>query len=141
MRDINTALLTAYYSALQGVGVPIYEGEEPDDVKDPIYIVMSDAVGFEQSTKNSSDCQYTLQLSIHSWKYKYNNSADLNDVASAVFDAIKPNSNSVLDLSGEGLQMMNLQLQTDRTERIGEMGGRVYISRILIFKQDIFVIS
>lgn len=141
MRDINTALLTAYYSALSGVGVPIYEGEEPDDVKDPIYIVMSDAVGLEQSTKNSTDVQYTLQLSIHSWKYKYNNSSDLNDVTSAVFQAIKPDSNSVLDLSGDGLQMMNLQVQTDRTERIGEMGGRVYISRILIFKQDIFVIN
>lgn len=141
MRDINTALLKAYYSALADVGVPVYEGEEPDDVRDPIYIVMSDAVGLEQSTKNSTDVQYTLQLSIHSWKNKYNNSADLNDVASAVFEAIKPDSNSVLDLSAEGLQLMNLQVQTDRTERLGEMGGRVYISRILIFKQDIFVIN
>lgn len=140
MIDINTSLLKAYYSALSGVGVPVYEGEEPDDVKDAIYIVMSDAVGFEQSTKNSTDCQYTLQLSVHSWKYKYNNSSDLNDVCSAIFQAIKPTSNSVLDLSVDGLQMMNLQLQTDRTERLGEMGGRVYISRILIFKQDIFVI-
>lgn len=140
MIDINTSLLTAYYEALSGVGVPVYEGEEPDDIKDEIYIVMSDAVGFEQSTKNSSDVQYTLQLSVHSWKYKYNNSSDLNDVVSAVFQSIKPDSNSVLDLSANGLQMMNLSLQTDRTERYGEAGGRVYISRILIFKQDIFII-
>jgi hypothetical protein len=37
--------------------------------------------------------------------------------------------------------MMNLMVQTDRTERFGELGGKIFISRILIFKQDIFVIS
>ena len=141
MRDINTPLMQAYYQIIDGLSIPIYEGEEPDDVKDKLYCVISDAVSNEQSTDNSSDVQTTIQLSIHSWEYKYNNSKNLNIAVDSILQAIKPTSTSVLDLTLAGLQMMNLMVQTDRTERLGHLNGRVYISRILIFKQDIFVIS
>jgi len=141
MIDINTSLLTAYYNAISAVNIPIYEGEEPDDVKDKIYAVLSDVINVESSTSNSSDTSTTIQVSIHSWEYKYNNSKALNEACALIFQAVKPFTNSVLDLSSYGLQMMNLNVQTDRTERYGEIGGKIFISRILIFQQDIFVIS
>ena len=141
MRDVNSALLQAYYQIIDGLSIPVYEGEEPDDVKDKIYCVLSDAISVEQSTDNSTDLQTTIQLSIHSWEYKYNNSKNLNLAVDSILQAIKPTSTSVLDLNLAGLQMMNLSVQTDRTERFGELGGKIFISRILIFKQDIFVIS
>ena len=141
MRDVNSALLQAYYQVIDGLNIPVYEGEEPDDVKDKIYCVLSDAISIEQSTDNSSDVQTTLQVSVHSWEYKYNNSKNLNLAVDSILQAIKPTSNAVLDLNLSGLQMMNLQVQTDRTERVGEIGGKVFISGILIFKQDIFVRS
>lgn len=141
MKDVNSALLQAYYQVIDGLNIPVYEGEEPDDVKDKIYCVLSDAISIEKSTDNSSDVQTTLQVSVHSWEYKYNNSKNLNLAVDSILQAIKPTSTSVLDLSLAGLQMMNLSVQTDRTERFGEIGGKVFISRILIFKQDIFVIS
>jgi hypothetical protein len=141
MKDVNTAILTAYYEIVNGLSIPVYEGEEPDDLKDKIYCVISDATSTETSTDNSSDVNLTVQLSVHSWEYKYNNSKTLNTTVGSILEAIKPTSTSVLDLSSFGLQMMNLSLQTDRTDRMGELGGKVFISRILIFKQDIFVIS
>ena len=141
MKDINTPLLTAYYNVIDGLNIPVYEGEEPDDVKDKIYVVIGEVNSQENSTKNSSDTKATIQVNIHSWEYKYNNTLTLNQTADAILQAIKPNSNAVLDLSGSGLQMMNLDIQTDRTERFGEIGGKIFISRYLIFKQDIFVIS
>lgn len=141
MKDVNTAILTAYYQIVDGLSIPVYEGEEPDDLKDKIYCVISDATSTETSTDNSSDVSLTVQLSVHSWEYKYNNSKTLNTTVGSILEAIKPTSTSVLDLSSFGLQMMNLSLQTDRTDRMGELGGKVFISRILIFKQDIFVIS
>ena len=52
--------------------------------------------------------------------------------------AIKPTSNSVLDLSEYGLEMLNLTKQSDTTQNLGNLNGRVYISRILVFQQDIF---
>lgn len=131
--------MVAYYNVISALDLPVYEGEEPDDIKDKIYVVLSDAISIETSTDNSSDFSTTLQVSIHSWEYKYNNSKLLNEATGQILEAIKPTSTSVLDLSGDGLQMLNLKLQNDRTERIGEMGGKVYISRVLVFKQDIFI--
>lgn len=141
MKDVNSAILQAYYEIVNGLDIPVYEGEEPDDVKHKIYCVINDATSTETSTFNSSDVNLTIQLSVHSWEYKYNNSKTLNTACGQIIEAIKPTSTSNLDLSSFGLQMTNLSLQTDRTERFGNLGGKVFISRILIFKQDIFVIS
>ena len=141
MRDVNSAILQAYYEIVNGLDIPVYEGEEPDDVKHKIYCVINDATSTDTSTFNSSDLNLTIQLSVHSWEYKYNNSKTLNTACGQIIEAIKPTSTTNLDLSSFGLQMTNLSLQTDRTERFGNLGGKVFISRILIFKQDIFVIS
>jgi len=141
MRDINSALLQAYYEVIDDLDIPVFEGEEPDDVKHKIYAVLSDVINIESSTSNSSDNTSTIQISVHSWEYKYNNSKTLNSAVDDIIQAIKPTSTSVLDLSAFGLQMMNLSIQTDRTERFGELGGKIFISRILILKQNIFVIS
>jgi len=140
MRDINSALLQAYYEVIDDLDIPVFEGEEPDDVKHKIYAVLSDVINIESSTSNSSDNTSTIQISVHSWEYKYNNSKNLNSAVDDIIQAIKPTSTSVLDLSPFNLQMMNLSIQTDRTERFGELGGKIFISRILIFKQNIFVI-
>jgi hypothetical protein len=141
MRDINSALLQAYFEVIDDLDIPVFEGEEPDDVKHKIYAVLSDVINIESSTDNSSDTTSTIQISVHSWEYKYNNSKNLNTAVDSILQAIKPTSTSVLDLSQFNLQMMNLSIQTDRTERFGEIGGKIFISRILIFKQNIFVIS
>jgi len=141
MRDINSALLQAYYEVIDDLDIPVFEGEEPDDVKHKIYAVLSDVINIESSTSNSSDNTSTIQISVHSWEYKYNNSKTLNSAVDDIIQAIKPTSTSVLDLSAFNLQMMNLSIQTDRTERFGELGGKIFISRILILKQNIFVIS
>jgi hypothetical protein len=139
MKDVNSALLQAYYEVINGLSIPVYEGEEPDDVKSKIYCVISDVTNVENSTDNSSDTTSTIQITINSWEYKYNNSKNLNTVANQILEAIKPNSKSVLDLSLYGIQMLNLNVQTDRTERYGEVGGKIFISRILVFKQFLFI--
>ena len=139
MRDVNSALLQAYYEVINGLSIPVYEGEEPDDVKDKIYSVISDVTNVENSTDNSSDTTSTIQITVNSWEYKYNNSKNLNTVSNQILSAIKPDSKSVLDLSLYGIQMLNLNVQTDRTERYGEVGGKIFISRILVFKQFLFI--
>jgi hypothetical protein len=140
MKDVNSALLQSYYEVINGLSLPVYEGEEPDNMTDKIYVVISDVFTNETSTDNSSDVQATVQVSVHSWENKYNNTKSLNTTVGQILEAIKSDSKSVLDLSLYGLQMLNLSVQSDRTERYGELGGRVYISRILVFKQDIFII-
>ena len=141
MKDTYSALFQAYYEAINGLNIPVYEGEEPDDLKDKIYAVIQIPSATETSTSNSSDQSATIQITVNSWEYKYNNSKNLNLAVGQILEAIKPTSNSVLDLSDYDLQMMNLSIDTDRIENYGEIGGKVFISRILIFKQDIFIIN
>ena len=141
MKDINSPLFKAYYDAINNLDIKVYEGEEPDNVNDKIYVVLSNITSNETSTKNSIDHNATIQVSVHSWDYKYNNSKNLNDTVGLILDAIKPNQNSVLDLSEFGLEMLNLTKQSDTTQNLGNLNGRVYISRILVFKQDIFEVN
>lgn len=141
MKDINNALFKAMFDAITALDIPVFEGEEPDDVKHQLYAVISDPISQEASTDNSSDLNVTIQVAFHSWEYKYNSSYTLNSTVDSFLQAVKPTSNAVLDLSAADLQMMNFGIQQDRIDRYGEMGGKNYISRIIIFKANIFVIS
>ena len=140
MIDINTPILKAYYNAIDALGIPVYEGEEPDDVLDKIYVVISDVSSNDVSTKSSFDFNCNIQLSIHSWEYKYVNSSTLNTTVGQILQAIKPDVNSVFDLSADGMQMTDLKLAQDVTQRLGILGERKFITRILIFTQNIFII-
>jgi hypothetical protein len=140
MKDINSSLLQAYYEVINNLNIPCYEGEEPDNVKDKIYAVIGNISSNETSTKNSSDIQATIQITVNSWDTKYNNSKSLNLAINSILEAIKPNSKSVLDLSSYGLQMLNLSVQSDSEQEYGRLVDRMYISRVLVFKQDIFII-
>mgnify|MGYP003656323715 CR=1 FL=1 len=149
MRDVNSAILQAYYEIIDGLDIPVYEGEEPDDVKHKIYCVINDATSTETISSlikglmqkegmlmNIDSSEKEIEFFAYSAYSK-----SLNTACGQIIEAIKPTSTTNLDLSSFGLQMSNLSLQTDRTERFGNLGGKVFISRILIFKQDIFVIS
>lgn len=139
MNDINTPLLKVYFNALSGLPYPVYEGEEPDDLTDQVYIVISDVNSTEASTKNTSDTSSSIQIAIHTWEEKYNTSLSVNTAAGLVFAAIKPTSNSVLDMTADNMQMLNLRVTNDRVDRLVELAGRKYISRYIIFQQDIFI--
>ena len=138
MKDVHNPLIKAYYQAIFPLGYPVYEGEEPDDELAKIYVVISDVTSSDTSTKSSSDVSAQIQVTVNSWELKYNNSKSLNTVAGLILEAIKPNSNAVLTLAG-GMQMLNLSVSNDRLQNYGKLAGRVYISRQIIFKQDIFI--
>lgn len=131
MKDFNTSLLKAYYSAIDALGIPVYEGEEPDDVLDKIYCVLSDVTNQDVSTKSSFDFNCSIQISVHSWEYKYVNSSELNEKVNLILGAIKPEKISTL--VADGVQVSTTKLTQDITQRLGILGERKFISRILIF--------
>jgi len=141
MIDINTPLQKAFYDAIVTTGVPVYEGEEPDDLTAPIYAVIQDVQSQDAGDLNTRARQAQITVSVHSWKLKYNNSADLNTSVGLILGALLPGTSSALDLTGSGLQMVTMSLQSDITQRLGKIGGREYISRILIFNSKIVVNS
>ena len=141
MIDINTPLQKAFYDAIVTTGVPVYEGEEPDDLTAPIYAVIQDVQSQDAGDLNTRARQAQVTVSVHSWKLKYNNSADLNTSVGLILGALLPGTSSALDLTGSGLQMVTMSLQSDITQRLGKIGGREYISRVLIFNSKIVVNS
>ncbi len=143
MTDANTIIQKAYFNAISSAIAPVkvFEGEEPDNLTDEIYVVIRPMVSREQSTFSSLDLESTIQIDIHSWKIKYNDSESLNVTCDKILTAIRPTPTSVLDVSSDGLQITNLRLQTDRTLDLGELGGRKFISRNLIFIQNIHYIN
>ncbi len=132
MKDFNTSLLTAYYDAISALGIPVYEGEEPDDVLDKIYVVVSDVTSNDVSTKSSFDFNASIQLSVHSWEYKYINSKTLNETVNDILEAVKPDNISTL--VADGVQIATTKLSQDITQRLGILAERKFISRILIFQ-------
>lgn len=139
MRDVNSILIKAYFDAISAaVTVGCYEHEEPDNLTDPVYIVLSDVTSRDTSTMNTDDLQLSITVTVHSWKMKYNNSDDLNIVCGQVIEALKPTPTAVLNL-GSDLQMTNLRLTSDLTQRYGELAGRKFISRLLTFEQNIYL--
>lgn len=139
MIDINTPLQRAFYTAISGTSVPVYEGEEPDNLTAPIYAVISDIQSQDAGDLNSRARTAQITVSVHSWKLKYNRSSDLNEAVGEILEAVMPGTSNTLDLTGSGLQMVTMSLQSDITQRLGNIGGREYISRILIFNSKIVI--
>ena len=139
MIDINTPIQRAFYEAISTTGIPVYEGEEPDDLTAPIYAVISDVQSQDAGDMNTRARQLQVNVNVHSWKLKYNNSSDLNTAVGQILGVLLPGSSSALDLSAYGLQMVTMSLQSDVTQRLGRLAGREYISRILIFNMKIVI--
>lgn len=138
MIDINNPLLEKYYSVLNALGYLVYEGEEPDNVLDKLYIVISDVNSNDNSNKSSSETNSTIQVTVNGWELGYAPTMAVNTAAGVVINAINPTPPSTLSgLTGIGI--ITTKLQTDRTQRYGSIAGRKMISRILIFSHYIYI--
>ncbi len=147
MRDINTPLWATYYTALNGNlphpsgsgQVKVYEGEEPDNLLSDLYVVVTGINASDTSTKNSTDVSASVQITVNSRKEKYNNRKHLNEICNLIYQVIKPTPNAVLDMDAYNIQMLNLRVQNDVEVDYGFLSGSVFISRNIIFQQDLFI--
>lgn len=129
MKDINNPLIKAYYDIISPL-YPCYEGEEPDNEENKLYVVLSDVSSSDVSTKSSTDHQASIQVSLHSWEVGYNNAKALNTAAGVILTAIKPTPYSTITIDGATVVTTKVE---DRTFPYGKLNGRVYVSRNLIF--------
>lgn len=139
MTDVNTSLIKAYYDAIKTLGYPTYEGEEPDNLTDKVYIVISDVTNTDASTQSTSDTNSSIQVTINTWELEYNTSKTVNTVAGQIFGVIKALPTDTLALAG--MQMCSLRVGTDTTTRPVSLAGRKFILRVIIFQQNIFIFT
>ncbi|HRI24353.1 MAG TPA: hypothetical protein PLZ45_06730 [Ferruginibacter sp.] len=131
MKDINNPLTKAYYDAISALGYPTFEGVEPDDTLDKMYIVINNVTSSDVSTKSSNDHEAQIQITVNSWEYKYNNRKQLNTVCGEIIEAVKPTPQSTL--AATGVNIISTTLANDNETDYGVLAGRAYVSRNLIF--------
>ena len=143
MKEVNYPLRKAYITKLSGlevntIPIPVYYMEAPETETGQAYILLVSPSSSNVSTFSTSDTVTNMQLQIHTWAEDGNSGKLTDDIAAAVFNLVTPNTQAVLDLSADGIQMVSLKLDRDRVNSITGLGNREYVTRILDFSHNIF---
>ena len=143
MKDVNYPLREAYMTALSGLtvdslSVPTYYMVAPYTETGQAFITLNSPSNVDQSTKGSADTETSMQVQIHTWANGTNAGKIADDIAGAVMGIIYPDSQTVLDLSADGLQMISTRLGNDSVQELSGMGARVDVTRILTFVHKIY---
>lgn len=146
MIDINNALHKAYYDLLKDAlpipastgFVPVYEGEEPDNVQDPIYVVIGSVSNSDNSTQRCVGTITTIQIGVYGWALKYGGNARkyTNLVAGSILQLVSPNPPNSLVVPGIGV--IGTKVQSDVEQNLSPLAGRKFCNRILIFSHYIY---
>lgn len=141
MRDINTAILKAYYNALTGITynatpIPVYSGILPDNINPNNYVIFGEVSNNDLSTKSSADTNTLMRVNIHTYSEKYNSPIIANSIAGQVFDRVYQNSQFNLPID-DNFQIYSTELVSDSTNVLTLDAGRAYIDRIIIFRHRI----
>lgn len=144
MKDINYILRKKYYEVISAIqydnkSLPVFYGYAPDNYTADVYVVIGSLSSSSIDTKTTTDEDFTIQLSIYSYAEKNNAGTKLDNVAGDILEAIKPTPTSVLNLSSNNLQMVNLKKVSDTLQTISLGNNGVYINRFINFRSQILV--
>jgi hypothetical protein len=142
MKDCNFPLQKVYNAMLSGimydsVAVPAYFKSLPDNISPNNYIIFDHVSNADNSTINTADSASSVRVTIHTFDNKYNTGKAANNIGGQVLQIIYPNSQAILDLNADNLQMYSTELVTDIMQDYNQ-ASRVYLDRILIFRHRIF---
>lgn len=144
MKDINYILRKKYYEVIKAIqynskDLPVFYGYAPDNYSADVYVVISSINTSSIDTKTTTDEDFTIQIGIYSYEQKNNSGVKLDNVAGDILEAIKPTPTSVLDLSADNLQMVNLRKVSDNLQTISLGNNGVYINRFINFRSQILI--
>lgn len=143
MKDVNWPLRKIYYSALNGLTynsttIKAFYQKAPDDISDKYYIVFAGLTNNDVSSKQKSDTDTSIRVTIHTYESKYNDGRAADAIAQLVFDAIYPNKQTRPDMSADGLQVVNTSLSQDLVQDYNIQNSREYFDRILTFTHRVY---
>lgn len=138
MKNVNTILLQKIYDLISPVvNCPVYYKYLPATIASNIYVSLNTVSQTDVSTMQSSDTDASVIVGIYSKERQGNPGELLNDVASAVYAAIYPNQQTVLDLS-PGFQNTSIELVNDIEQDALQANNFIFINRFLTFRFNIF---
>lgn len=141
MKDVNYPLRKAYFAALKTITynsspVPVYYQYLPDDINPDVYILFGGISNTDASTNNSFDTSTLMQVTVGTFKEKYNDGKAADEVGGKVLEKIytKPST-----LSATGIKIVSTTLQSDLIQDWSLQNQRVYIDRLITFKHYIYL--
>lgn len=143
MKDVNWPLRKIYYAALNGLTynseiVKSFYQKAPDDITDSIYIVYSGVSNNDVSSKQKSNTDTSMRVTIHTHELKYNDGRAADAVAELIFTALYPDKTNMADMSADGLQLVTTTLSGDFIQPYSIQGATEYIDRVLTFTHRIY---
>lgn len=143
MKSVNFPLRKIYYAAFASISynstaIKSYYQKAPDDITDQDYIVYDGITNNDVSSKQNSDTETSIKVTIHSFRTKYNDGQSVDEIAQQVFNAIYPNKQTRPDMSADGLQIVTTRLQSDFTTNYNVQNSREYVDRVLTFSHRIY---
>lgn len=136
MIDLNYSLRVAYYSALNGIGVPVYYQTLPPTSNPENYILFRSISNTDLSTKSTADTNTTITVEIHTKTDQVNRGLNADILAREVFNKIYPNKTDSLTISGG--QILSTEIISDDIRDISINANEAYISRYITFKHIIY---
>ncbi len=138
MRDVNKYLRRAYNTALNGViSVPVYYDQAPNNTTGN-YVIFRPVSNSDISTKSSSDVSASMQVVIYTESEDYNDGNACDDITSEVLQAIYPNSQAKLTLTGN-LHNSSTELVSDNADNLRVNTTLSLKDRTLVFRHKILI--
>jgi hypothetical protein len=141
MKDVNYPLRTAYKIALQGIvydsdPVAIYAGEAPPNNEQKYYIVFGSITNNDISTKQTSDTQTQIRVTIFTRADGSNSGKAVDFIAGQVFEKVY--DVPTFNLSVSGFQVIDTKLASDNTQEWENNAQLKLVDRTLVFSHNIF---
>lgn len=141
MKDVNGAILKAFYDAIVGVvdpSVKVFEGMAPPTNTSNSYVIINYPISIDASTKSTSDLKCTIQIDVNTSSDTVVNSTAINTIFNNILEAVISEPDGNLNL-GSGFQMSNIIVFNDRTEAPSELANRMFLTRKVIFQFNVFI--
>ncbi len=135
MKDVNTILRQKIYDLLTVAvaPVPVYSYYIPAVINTPEYITINTIANTDVSTMQSSDTETAVQISIFTKQSQANPGNQINTIAAAVYAALYPNRQTVLNLA-PGFQNVGITMVNDNVTEAITTQNFVFINRFITFR-------
>lgn len=128
--EVSKAVRTAYFSALSGISVPVYDVFAAPEGITPPYVLISTQVTNQLTIKRCKRYNTSVLLDIVTRSLDPIGREDAEEIAQEIEDIINPDTFEDLDLSAYGYQLGNTIRENDTDSSL--KSDQYYIYRKLV---------
>jgi hypothetical protein len=138
MVNVNDILTIKYFQLLKAAmpSTQIFREYVPNDLGGDAYVLISAINNNGSGTLQSDDTTTSVQVAIYTKSTTDNSGDTMQDIATAVYNTIKPSVINQLTLAG--VQVLTTELSNDVSQSPLDTGSMMFINRFITFTHKIF---